>query len=252
MKGYENYKVYENGDVYNITTSKKKALNIANGNDLIGLYKNSKEKMIKLSRLVYESFYNEELSKYEIIVFKDEKLEEKFHYKNLKKIKRTDLLSETHDELDPSKEWKFVKNTDKYKVSNHGDVFSIKNNKMMTKSKNFNDYYHVTIDKKKCPIHRLVYDAFKNLSGDKNLVIDHIDRDRGNNHINNLREVSLRENALNSEPAPATCYKIHQFTLDNKFIKEWNSLDEIYNELGFNKSNISSNYLGKKEKAHSM
>lgn len=47
-------------------------------------------------------------------------------------------------------------------------------------------------------VHRLVWVLFNKNDLKSNMVIDHIDRDKGNNKINNLRLVTHRENILNT------------------------------------------------------
>jgi len=55
-------------------------------------------------------------------------------------------------------------------------------------------YILIAIDGKKHKAHRLIYIMHHGVEPD---TIDHIDRDRANNRIENLRSVSLQENAQN-------------------------------------------------------
>ena len=88
--------------------------------------------------------------------------------------------------LDQTKLWKKIKDFDDYIISNYGDIYSIKSAKML-KPTLFNNYYTIKLSKKIYLIHRLVYNTFKTLTNN-NLVIDHIDRNPLNNHIDNLRK----------------------------------------------------------------
>ncbi len=58
-------------------------------------------------------------------------------------------------------------------------------------------YMNVTVDGKKRKIHRLVLEAFTSVDEGIGKVVDHIDRDRGNNRLDNLRWVTYKENASN-------------------------------------------------------
>ena len=55
-------------------------------------------------------------------------------------------------------------------------------------------YILITINRKKYKAHRLIYIMHHGVQPD---IIDHIDRNRANNLIENLRSVSLQENAQN-------------------------------------------------------
>lgn len=47
-------------------------------------------------------------------------------------------------------------------------------------------------------------------------------------------------------------YKVRQYTLDGKYIKEWDSLTDIQNELGFCRSNISKCCKGEYKQANNF
>lgn len=88
-----------------------------------------------------------------------------------------------------------------YRISNDGRIVSLFAGKIRErKAKIKNGYYVITLCKnnslKTYPIHRLVYEAFiAPIDSDK--VIDHIDRNRLNNSLSNLRVVRPSENAKN-------------------------------------------------------
>jgi hypothetical protein len=255
IKNYENYNLYENGDVFNNKTNQKLTINNSNNQSTIKLCKNSKSNTFTLGRLIYETFYNEKLTNKDIIKFKNENSDNKFHYKNLEKINKTDMFKNiNHIILDTNKEWKNIKNYDDYKISNYGDIFSIKSNKMLKPIKDNENYYCVKLilnnKRNSFLVHRLVYDTFKNLINGINMVVDHIDRNPSNNHIDNLREVSKSQNSYNRESQKINTNKIQQFTLNNEFVKEWNSITEICKELKYSISHISNNYLGKNKNAY--
>ena len=245
VKNFENYIIFENGSVLNTKTGKdiKEFLNKHNNQYYIRLTNNGKNSTFTLSRLVYETYYDEKLTTREIISFKDGN-KTNFHYKNLVKVKRIDMFKSNEEIiLDTSKEWKKIENYDDYYISNYGDFFSIKVHKFM-KPVDYNSYLIIKLKnndniRNTFYVHTLVYDLFrvkKEKKDDKHYII-HIDGNKKNNYINNLSECVKSW----------TTYKyvedkekvIYQFSMDKKFIKEWINISEIINSF----TNYNNNYI---------
>jgi len=97
---------------------------------------------------------------------------------------------------------------DVYDVSSHGRVRSKRTLKtgvyktlMLSPWKNGHGYMHVTLNSsgKRCKykVHRLVAFAFLGGPEKKTMVVDHIDRDKSNNRLSNLRWATYAENNTN-------------------------------------------------------
>jgi hypothetical protein len=98
--------------------------------------------------------------------------------------------------------WKPIENYPKYEVSDCGMVLSHYSGNILKPQKNCGSgYLHVVLcknsKKKTCKIHRLVAQAFIPNPENKK-CIDHIDRCRTNNHIDNLRWATNSENSQNT------------------------------------------------------
>ena len=102
--------------------------------------------------------------------------------------------------------WCEIKEWEKYKVNDKGEVYSKPRQGgggiLKPSLCNTNGYYNVTLfDKerrKTFTIHRLIATYFiENDDPINKIYVDHIDRNRTNNNINNLRWVTAKENANN-------------------------------------------------------
>ncbi len=82
-------------------------------------------------------------------------------------------------------------------IYKEGYLYNKKSGLKYTKTNN-NGYVTVSLDYKVLLAHRVIWEL---LHGEipSNMVIDHIDRDRNNNLIENLRIVSCQQNLYNSE-----------------------------------------------------
>lgn len=87
-----------------------------------------------------------------------------------------------------------------YKINKKGEIWSCFLKRFLSLCTNQDGYYHYTLCKenikKYVVAHRLV--AIQFIPNPNNLpLIDHIDRNRLNNNVDNLRWVTLRQNQLN-------------------------------------------------------
>ena len=138
-----------------------------------------------------------------------------------------------------------------YQISNYGNVRSLKKDAFLMKGGYLKGYKIISLWKngtgKMFRVHRLVAAAFIPNPENKP-CIDHIDGNRANNHADNLRWVTAKENS-NNYNAPNT-YKgkkinkggkaVLQYDLEGNFIKEWVTTMEIQRQLNYHRSNISN------------
>ena len=84
-----------------------------------------------------------------------------------------------------------------YRITKCGRVWSCISNRFLSQQKNPDNHYKfIFIRRKKYYIHRLVGYTFIDNPYDKN-TIDHIDRNRHNNHSYNLRFATRKEQSAN-------------------------------------------------------
>lgn len=140
--------------------------------------------------------------------------------------------------------WKTCRNN-KYEVSTSGQVRNKKTNKILHQYLDRYGYYYVAFyengKQKKYKVHRLVAEAFLgDIDGNE---IDHIDTNRTNNLVTNLRIVSRKENANNPNTIKnLTKYGSHYAKLYGKAVKHlgttYPSIIEASRRLGIPRSNI--------------
>ena len=126
----------------------------------------------------------------------------------------------------------------KVKTSNYtgGQWSRIYPGKVLTPSRGRGDYLIVHLCKDNKPsnfaVHRLVAIAFVPNQYNKP-HIDHIDGDRHNNHADNLRWCTCRENINNPNTLPSRCKRVEQIDAnDGTTIKIWPSTISVSRAIG--------------------
>lgn len=108
-------------------------------------------------------------------------------------------------EEEQAKVWKEIEGFSRYMVSPDGEVLDTKTNKLVAKQlAGKPQYYYVNVNRddgqrKLKRVHRFVAEAYVEGRSDECNVVDHIDRDKFNNHYTNLRWVDHSGNQRNRE-----------------------------------------------------
>jgi len=96
--------------------------------------------------------------------------------------------------------WKIINGYPDYAVSDTGQVKSLRYQRILKTSINGNWYHHVNLlcnkSRKTHSVHKLVIEHFGPIKPNVKFVVNHIDNDRNNNHIDNLEWISIKENTL--------------------------------------------------------
>jgi hypothetical protein len=142
--------------------------------------------------------------------------------------------------------WKTIKGFEDYKVSNLGNVKSLKfgKEKILKQSKDGDGYLKVNLhcNSKKYTkkIHKLVSMCFLN-NIDNKLVVDHIDNNPNNNNLNNLQLITNRKNV--SKNAPNKYSKLTGVTFHIR-------KNKYKSTIGVNNKNIHLGYFNNEQDAH--
>lgn len=268
IKDYENYFIYDNGDVLNTTTNKILKGSIGtNGYKYYRLSKNSTKQMFYAHRLVAEAFI-ENLDNLPVVNHKDgnklnnniDNLEWVSYSENAKHAHNLELIqkrkkSEYYTIDLENEQWKKIPNYH-YSISSYGRVRNDES-LLLLQGSLASGYLKVRLSKegkaKDYMIHKLVYCCFNNLSAiPEGYVIDHIDANKLNNNLENLRLITLSENVISAyytQKTNASCKQVEQLTLDGKFIQTFASCAEAARYLNLDSSTISKVCRGK-NKSH--
>lgn len=111
------------------------------------------------------------------------------------------------------------------------------------------DRYTISINQKNHYVSRLVAKAFPEICGEwfEGCEVHHKDRDKSNNSVENLlvmtKEQHMKEHSNeNSERLKESNKKtvVYQYSLSGNYIARWNSIVDVSEKLGLNKSAISN------------
>lgn len=246
--------INENGDILNLNTNKYLKGSIGeNGYRYYRLSKNGKKTMFYAHRLVADTFIpnpdnlpvinhkngnklDNSVNNLEWVTYSQNTK----HWKDTTKIQRK--ATEYYVEDLPNEEWKEFNN---YLVSSCGRIrHKIKNN--LLKPSLTCGYYKVRLSNnglvEDFMVHYLVYVLFKGEFDKTKYIIDHIDGNKLNNSITNLRLLTNSENvnaALYETKTNPSAKKVGQYTLDGQLINTFLSTRLAAKELNLDSSTIS-------------
>lgn len=131
-----------------------------------------------------------------------------------------------------------------YSVSNYGDVRNDKRKYSVVQTPDLAGYRRVCLShankKKQNFVHKLVAMFFIG-QPKKGESVDHIDRNRTNNCVSNLRWLDPKGQSKNSTRSKDSCGKrpVNQYDMKGKFLATWNSIVEASKATGTNSGSIS-------------
>jgi hypothetical protein len=244
---YSNYLIYEDGTILNKVS--KIVLKVFNPKIVkrkrVRLINDQGEKLeLDLAHIVAE-LYVENPNEYKFIRHKDGNILNN-HYQNLEYV--YNLLEKLYEEID-GEEWRDIKDMEDYQVSNKGRVKNKHNNFLMKESDHFG-YTRVGIGINKYYVHRLVANAFIPNTENKPSV-DHINRDKKCNVLENLRFATSKEQSANQTITNGGCYKkINMIDIKtNIIIKEFNNIHETIEFIMLNNKETDKKSIENKIRA---
>lgn len=268
ITNYEQYLIYDTGDVLNTKTGKMLDGAISeNGYRYYRLSKNNIKKMFYAHRLVAEHFLDNPDNLPVVNHLDGNKLNN--NLENLQWVSYSDNIKHAHEnglikkrsatqyytENLPNEEWKKIPYYSNYSISSCGRVKNDKTNRIL-KPSIVSGYYKIRLSNngkvEDFLIHKLVYLIFNNIDiyciFNNKEVIDHIDANKLNNSLNNLRLVSLSENVLAGlykQQTNSSAKKVQQFDLEMNYIQTFCSVAEAAKTLHLDSSTISKVCRGK-------
>lgn len=128
---------------------------------------------------------------------------------------------------------------DNYIVTSDGEIYSLLKNKILSGYVNKDGYLVVDLQGIKHLMHRIVAECFIQNENNKPYV-NHKDGNKLNNSLDNLEWCTPSENTNHAlKSGFIKCTKIIQLSLDGKFIKEYDSMQEASKQTGIKQGNIS-------------
>ena len=127
--------------------------------------------------------------------------------------------------------FKTIKYYENYSVSNFGNVMNNKTGRILKPSEDKDGYFRVNLyanNIKTIHIHRLVAEAFLENPEEK-ICVDHINNNKQNNNVENLRYATVSENGMNQKISKKNTSGFKGVTFKNRE-KKWYAKIKINNK----------------------
>lgn len=241
-----NYTVREDGTVWNLKTNKQVKGTLArNEYHSVQIVVNGKRKSFMTHRLVAQAFC-ENPNNYTIVHHKDgnryndaaSNLEWVTAQKNAREAKEHAVREVIKKKIELDDNWRCLSWIgDNFYISKDGEVWNSKTGRMIEGGER-NGYIRVTLKNKRYSVHCLVFEAFY---GYRPQYIDHIDGNRANNKLENLREITQSDNMKNAMAKGHKCQvPLLQYDKEGNFIKEYPSIQAAADDMGVKRESILS------------
>ena len=140
-----------------------------------------------------------------------------------------------------------IKGYPQYLIDKKGNIYQITQIRIKKTLPNPTGYERITLSshkkRKNLYVHRLVADAF--IPNPKNLpYVNHKDANRKNNSVENLEWCSSQQNMLHDSKLRKTGKRLQAFTMDGKFVKEYESIKAAGRELKVDSTSITKAVSG--------
>ena len=241
--------IYNNQETNYIITSDVRVFNKKTKKELKGTYNrneyhsvqltiNGKPKSFMVHRLVAQMFC-ENPNNYNIVDHIDRNKynnnytnlrwvtkKENVYNRKIKNIQRKNQYIENFNE----NEWQQYKYTNYY-VNKNGQIINIKTKRLL-KGAFRNGYIRISFPEGKVSLHRIIWESYYG-EIPEGKILDHIDGNRLNNKLENLRLVTQKENIINAmNNGHKSQIKIRQYDLKGNLIKEYQNIRTAAKEMG--------------------
>ena len=140
---------------------------------------------------------------------------------------------------DLTKNWIKLPFNENYAINTDGEVANLKTG-LLVRGSERNGYLRITIRNKQYSIHRLMWETF-NEPIPEGYYIDHIDGNKSNNSLSNLRLVTQSDNMKNAmKNGHKGQISVLQYDKKGNFIQEFNSIQKAADAMGVTHAAIRS------------